>query len=112
MPRPTPCAASIRGACSRPRRRDRMTVIPATAPKRPRLRGASVGPFPLITLVLVIVIGLAAFVTATYLEMFGDGGGEPRTNGPSSYSRSAIGHRAFAATLRNLDLPVQLSRFR
>jgi hypothetical protein len=89
-----------------------MTVIPATAPKRPRLRGASVGPFPLITLVLVIVIGLAAFVTATYLEMFGDGGGEPRTNGPSSYSRSAIGHRAFAATLRNLDLPVQLSRFR
>jgi hypothetical protein len=88
-----------------------MTVIPTTAPKRSTLRGASVGPFPLITLVLVIVIGLAAFVTATYLETFGEGGGEPRTNGPSTYSRSAIGHRAFAATLRNLDIPVQVSRF-
>jgi hypothetical protein len=89
-----------------------MTALPVTPPKRPGLRERSVGPFPLITLVLVIVIGLAAFVTATYLEMFDDGGGEPRTNGPSTYSRSAVGHRALAATLRNLDIPVQVSRFR
>ena len=76
-----------------------MTALPVIPPKRPGLRERSVGPFPLITLVLVIVIGLAAFVTATYLEMFDDGGGEPRTNGPSTYSRSAVGHRAIAATL-------------
>jgi hypothetical protein len=90
-----------------------MTVIPA-APlsKRSALRGASAGPFPLITLVLVIVIGLAAFVAATYLEVFDDGGGEPRTAGTSAFSRSAIGHRAFAETLRQLDIPVQISRFR
>jgi hypothetical protein len=88
-----------------------MTMLPA-ASKRPPLRGASVGPFPLITLIVVIAIGLAAFLTATYLETFGDGGGEPRTTGANSFSRSAIGHRAFAATLRNLGIPVQISRFR
>jgi hypothetical protein len=88
-----------------------MTLLPA-ASKRPPLRGASVGPFPLITLVVVIAIGLAAFLGATYLETFGDGGGEPRTTGANSFSRSAIGHRAFAAALRNLGIPVQISRFR
>ena len=60
----------------------------------------------------MIVIGLGAFVTATYLEMFGDGGGEPRTAQHDVFSRSAIGHRAFAAALRNLGIPVQVSRFR
>lgn len=89
-----------------------MTAIAPAPSKRARLRGASAGPFPLITLVLVIVIGLAAFAAATYLEMFDDGGGEPRTTGSNVYSRSAIGHRAFAAALRNLGIPVQVSRFR
>lgn len=88
-----------------------MTILPA-ASKRPSLRGASAGPFPLITLVVVIAIGLSAFLAATYLETFGDGGGEPRTNGANAFSRSAIGHRAFAAALRALDIPVQISRFR
>jgi hypothetical protein len=88
-----------------------MTLLPA-ASKRSPLRGASVGPFPLITLVFVIAIGLAAFLAATYLETFGDGGGEPRTTGANSFSRSAIGHRAFVQALRNLDIPVQVSRFR
>ncbi|WP_395019732.1 DUF4350 domain-containing protein [Dongia sp.] len=83
----------------------------ATAAKRPGLRGSSAGPFPLITLILVIVIGVGAFFTATYLEMFGNGDGEPLTNQHNVYSRSAIGHRAFAAALRNLDIPVQVSRF-
>ena len=87
-----------------------MTAIPAT-PKPPSLRGASVGPFPLIMLILVIVIGLGAFLTGTYMETFGDGGGEPRTTGANSFSRSAVGHRAFAAALRELGIPVQISRF-
>lgn len=87
-----------------------MTALPA-ASKRPSLRGASAGPFPLITLVVVIAIGLSAFVAATYLETFGDGGGEPRSTGSNVYSRSAIGHRAFAAALRKLGVPVQVSRF-
>lgn len=74
-------------------------------------RSSSAGPFPLITLILLIVIGLGAFMTATYLEVFDDGGGEPRSTGANSYSRSAIGHRAFAAALRKLGIPVQVSRF-
>jgi len=88
-----------------------MTVVPSVS-KRLTLRGASVGPFPLITLVVVIAIGVAAFLAGTYLETFGDGGGEPRSNDANTFSRSAIGHRAFAAALRNLDIPVQISRFR
>jgi hypothetical protein len=72
-------------------------------------RGA--GPFPLVTLVLLIVVGVGAFTAATYLEVFGDGGGEPRSTGANSYSRSAIGHRAFVAALRKLDVPVEVSRF-
>jgi hypothetical protein len=74
-------------------------------------RSSSAGPFPLITLILLIVIGLGAFTAATYLEVFDDGGGEPRSTGADSYSRSAIGHRAFAAALRKLGIPVQVSRF-
>ncbi len=83
-----------------------------TVPKRPSWRRSSAGPFPLITLILLVVIGLGAFLVGTYLEMFDDGGGEPRTTQTSTFSRSAIGHRAFAAALRNLDIPVQISRFR
>jgi|AraplaMF_Col_mMF_1032025.scaffolds.fasta_scaffold00014_177 hypothetical protein len=90
-----------------------MTTVPAALAKRAAAWGGrSAGPFPLITLILVIVIGLAAFATATYLEVFDDGGGEPRSTGADAYSRSAIGHRAFAAALRKLDIPVQISRFR
>ena len=76
------------------------------------LRGASAGPFPLITLILLIVIGVGSFVAASYLEIFNDGSGEPWTTGRSTFSRSAIGHRAFAATLRKLGIPVEISRFR
>jgi len=88
-----------------------MSVIP-TARKRATWRGASAGPFSLITLVAVIAIGLTAFLAATYLETFGDGGGEPRSTEANSFSRSAVGHRAFVAALRKLDIPVQVSRFR
>ena len=89
-----------------------MTAIQPEPSKRMALRGASAGPFPLITLVVVIAIGLAAFLAVTYLEVFDDGSGEPHTTGPSTFSRSAIGHRAFAAALRKLDMPVEISRFR
>jgi hypothetical protein len=89
-----------------------MTAIPVIPAKRPAWRGSAAGPFPLITLILLIVIGLAAFATATYLEWFDDGGGEPRSTQRNTYSRSAIGHRAFAAALRKLEIPVQISRFR
>jgi len=92
-----------------------MTVTQPSPLDRTRLkalRGASAGPFPLITLILLIMIGVGSFVAASYLEIFNDGSGEPWTTGRSTFSRSAIGHRAFAATLRQLGIPVEVSRFR
>jgi hypothetical protein len=44
--------------------------------------------------------------------VFDDGSGDPWTTGTNSFSRSAIGHRAFVATLRKLGVPVEISRFR
>jgi len=87
-----------------------MSAIP-NAPQRAAWRSASAGPFSLITLIALITVGLLAFLTATYMETFGDGGGEPRSTDANSFSRSAIGHRAFVAALRKLDIPVQISRF-
>ena len=77
------------------------------------LRASSAGPFQVLTLIVVlIVIGLGAFLAGTYLQVFDDGSGEPWTTDANSFSRSAIGHRAFVATLRQLGIPVEVSRFR
>jgi hypothetical protein len=76
------------------------------------LRATSAGPFQLLTLIVLIVVGLGAFLAGTYLQVFDDGSGEPWTTGANSFSRSAIGHRAFVETLRKLGIPVEISRFR
>ena len=76
------------------------------------MRATSAGPFQLLTLVLVITIGLAAFLVGSYLQIFDDGSGEPWTTDANSFSHSAIGHRAFIETLRKLGIPVVVSRFR
>jgi hypothetical protein len=76
------------------------------------LRATSAGPFRLLTLILLIVVGLGAFLAGTYLQVFDDGSGEPWTTDANSFSRSAIGHRAFVETLRKLGIPVEVSRFR
>jgi len=76
------------------------------------LRGTSAGPFQLGTLVVLIVVGVGSFLVGTYLEVFDDGSGDPVTTEANSFSRSAIGHRAFVTTLRKLGIPVEISRFR
>ncbi|HVY97900.1 MAG TPA: DUF4350 domain-containing protein [Dongiaceae bacterium] len=76
------------------------------------LRATSAGPFQLLTLIVLIVIGLGAFLAGTYLQVFDDGSGEPWTTDANSFSHSAIGHRAFVTTLRKLGIPVEVSRFR
>jgi hypothetical protein len=75
------------------------------------LSGTAAGPFQATTLLALVVVGLLSFFGATYLEVFDDGSGEPWTNDANVYSRSAIGHRAFAETLRRLGIPVTVSRF-
>lgn len=63
------------------------------------------------TLLAIIAIGTAAFVGMIYLQMFG--ADDPDFEiGPSTYSSSALGHKALMETLRRLDVPVVVSRFR
>jgi hypothetical protein len=76
------------------------------------LRATSAGPFQLLTLIILIVVGLGSFLAGTYLQVFDDGSGEPWTVQTNTFSRSAIGHRAFITTLRKLGIPVEVSRFR
>jgi hypothetical protein len=63
------------------------------------------------TLLAIIAIGTAAFVGMIYLEMFGIDDPDFEI-GPSAYSSSALGHKALMETLRRLDVPVVVSRFR
>ncbi len=76
------------------------------------LRGTNAGPFQALTLVVLIVVGLGAFLVGTYMQVFNDGSGDPWTTDANSFSHSAIGHRAFITTLRKLGIPVEISRFR
>ena len=64
------------------------------------------------TLAWVLLIGGGAFLGAVALLLFGASSGEPETVAPSAFSRSAIGHKAFAETLRRLGVPVLVSRYR
>ena len=63
------------------------------------------------TLLAIIAIGIAAFVGMIYLEMFGTDDPDFEI-GPSTYSSSALGHKALMETLRRLGVPVVASRFR
>jgi hypothetical protein len=63
------------------------------------------------TLLAIIAIGTAAFVGMMYLEMFGIDDPDFEI-GPSTYYSSALGHKALMETLRRIDVPVVVSRFR
>ena len=63
------------------------------------------------TLAWVLLIGGGAFLGAMALLLFGTPSDEPETVAPSAFSRSAIGHMAFADTLRRLGVPVLVSRY-
>jgi hypothetical protein len=82
-----------------------MSTQGETAAKRP---GELFSPR---TLLAIIAIGTAAFVGMVYLEMFGTDDPDFEI-GPSTYSSSALGHKALMETLRRLDVPVVVSRFR
>jgi hypothetical protein len=82
-----------------------MTTQTETAPRRP---GEVFSPR---TLLAIIAIGTAAFVGMIYLEMFGVDDPDFEI-GPSTYSSSALGHKALMETLRRIDVPVVVSRFR
>ncbi len=54
----------------------------------------------------LIAVGFIAFAGGTAVSVFGTAS----TAGPSAVSTSAIGHRAFAETLRRTEVPVVVSR--
>ena len=72
---------------------------------------AAESPFSLRTVLILILVGGCAIAGVSYLTLYGDSFGDSTTVEPSSFSRSAIGHKAFVETLRRLGVPVLVSRF-
>jgi len=64
------------------------------------------------TLMVIIAVGVIAFVGMLYLMLFADPDDPDFLIGPTTYSSSAIGHKALLETLRRIDVPVIVSRFR
>jgi hypothetical protein len=60
---------------------------------------------------VILALGLGAFGTALVGMVFGDNP-VPESVDPTGFSRSALGHKAFVALCRALDIPVHLSRHR
>jgi hypothetical protein len=59
-------------------------------------------------LLVLIMVGLTAFIGFTYLMIFGD---NLISAGSDTFSHSAIGHKAFQESLQRLGIPVSISRF-
>ena len=64
------------------------------------------------TIILLIAVGVLAFTGALLISIFGNNIDPQRRVGPNSFSKSAIGHRAFLETLRGLRISVRISRAR
>lgn len=63
-------------------------------------------------LAAIFAVGILAFVGILYLQVFTDGGDPTREVRPTTYSSSALGHKALLQTLRRLQIPVVVSRFK
>src|SRR5262245_24442851 len=67
-------------------------------------------PFSARSLLIILLVGIFALLGIGYLTVYGDDSDEIVTAGANSFSRSAIGHKAFVDTMRRLGLPVALGR--
>lgn len=63
-------------------------------------------------LAAIFVVGILALLGTIYLLVFGDGGEPTLEVRPTTYSSSALGHKALLETLRRLQVPVIVSRFK
>jgi hypothetical protein len=81
-----------------------MTTAPATA--------AVAGPFRRRTLLALIAVGVTSLVVGLVLAIFADDFAEEKSADTTGYSTSAIGYEALIQVLRELDIPVSLSRTR
>ena len=64
------------------------------------------------TLAAIFIVGILAFVGTVYLLVFADSDDPSFEIGPTTYSSSALGHKALLQTLRRLQVPVIVSRFK
>lgn len=58
----------------------------------------------------LVGIGIVAFVGTLFFTLFGEDLAPVRATNPSAFAYSALGHHAFAETLRRLGVPVVVSR--
>jgi uncharacterized protein DUF4350 len=63
------------------------------------------------TVALLVVVGVASLAVWIAFVVYDPDVGEPTSSGADGYSRSAIGHRAFIELLRELGIPVVMSRY-
>ena len=70
------------------------------------------GPFRRRTLFVLIAVGAASLVIALVLAIFADDFAEEKSADVTGYSRSAIGYEALVRVLREVGIPVSLSRNR
>jgi hypothetical protein len=81
-----------------------VTTAPATA--------AVAGPFRRRTLLVLVAVGVVSLVTALVLAIFADDFAEEKSVDTTGYSTSAIGYEALVQILREVGVPVSLSRTR
>ena len=67
-------------------------------------------PFTRRVLVLVLVLGVGSLLSSLVFGLFGEEP-EPASAGSDTFSKSALGHRAFVSLLESEDIPVRVSRF-
>jgi len=70
------------------------------------------GPFSRRSAAWVAAVAGVSLAVSAFLGAYGELLGDPPTWGPDGFSRSAIGHRAFADLARQLGFPVLVSRHR
>ncbi len=63
-------------------------------------------------LVIIIGVGILAFVGMLYLQVFSSGAEPTLEVSPTTYSSSALGHKALLQLLSRLEVPVVVSRFK
>ncbi len=70
----------------------------------------SAAPFRKRTLFWLVIVGSVSFLSAIVWALFGSDLVPPRSAGADSYSRSALGHAAFVELLREMEIPLIVSR--
>jgi hypothetical protein len=81
-----------------------VTTAPATA--------AAAAPFRRRTLLALVALGVVSLVTGLVLAIFSEDFAEEKSTDTTGYSTSAIGYEALIQILREVGVPVSLSRTR